>query len=105
MKTTIQILDLKQRHESDRRASRRERNFPQAEQHYQSCQLAGNCGEPVKFQEPSFFKISNDYFADEAPRGFAVDAVVFSALMLTVLLPIVNSVQAVATLIHYVGVL
>jgi len=105
MKTTIEILDLKQRHESDRRASRQERNFPHTEQHYQSCQLTGNCGEPVKFQEPSFFKISNNYFADEAPRGFAVDAGVFSALMLAVLLPIVNSLQAVATLIHYVGVL
>jgi hypothetical protein len=105
MKTTIQILDLKQRHESDRRTSRPGRNFPQAEQHYQSCQLTGNCGEPVKFQEPSFFKISNDYFADEAPRSFAVDAGVFAALIVTALLPIVNSVQAVATLIHYVGVL
>jgi len=105
MKTTNQIIDLKQRHESDRRASRQGRNFPQAEQHYQSCQLAGNCGEPVKFQEPSFFKLSNDYFADEAPRGFAVDAGVFAALMLTAILPIVNGVQAVATLIHSVGVL
>jgi hypothetical protein len=105
MKTTVQTLDLKQRHESDRRVSRQGRNFPRPEQHYQSCQLAGNCGEPVKFQEPSFFEISNDYFADEAPRSFAVDAGVFSALILTALLPIVNSVQAVATLIHHVGVL
>lgn len=105
MKTTTQILNLKQRHESDRRASRQGRDFPQAEQLYQTCQLIGNCGEPMKFQEPSFFKISNDYFADEAPRGFAVDAGVFAALILTALLPIVNSIQAVATLVHSVSVL
>ena len=70
-----------------------------------TCKLPGGCGEPVKFQGPSFFKISNDYFADEAPRSFAVEAVVFSALILTAILPIVNSAQAVATLIHHVGVL
>ncbi|MEO6970155.1 MAG: hypothetical protein ABI217_04605 [Chthoniobacterales bacterium] len=105
MKTTTQILDHKQRHESDLRASRPGRNFPQIEQHYQTSKLPGSCGEPVKFQEPAFFKISNDYFADEAPRSFAVDAGVFAALILTALLPIVNSVQAVATLIHSVSVL
>jgi hypothetical protein len=105
MKTTTQILDLKQRHESDRRTSRHGRNFPQAEQHYRTCSLPGSCGEPAKFQCPAFFTISNDYFADEAPRSFALDAGIFAALMLTAILPIVNGVQAVAILGHHVGVL
>ena len=105
MKTTTQILDLKQRHESEVRAPRHGQSFPQIEQRYQTCKLPGGCGEPVQIQEPSFFKISNDYFADEAPRSFAMDAGVFATLMLTAILPIVNSVQAVATLIHNVGVL
>jgi len=34
-----------------------------------------------------------------------VDAGVFAALILTAMLPIANGVQAVATLIHSVGVL
>lgn len=103
MKTTTQILDLKQRHESDLRPSRPGRSFPQIEQHYQTCKLPGGCGEPVKFQEPAFFKISSRYFAEEAQRNFAVDTGVFAALMLAAMLPIVNSVQAVATLIQHVG--
>ncbi len=62
--------------------------------------MLGGCGTRVKFDGPSFFEISNRYFADEAPRSFAVEAGVFAALILTAVLPIVNSVQAVATLIH-----
>ena len=105
MKTTTQRLDLKQRHESDRRTSRHGRSFPHTDQNYHSCRLPGGCGKPAKFQYPAFFKISNDYFADEAPRGFAVDAGIFAALMLTAILPIVNGVQAVAILGHHIGVL
>jgi hypothetical protein len=66
--------------------------------------LLGGCGTPVKFHHPAFFEISNEYFAEEAPRGSAVDAAVFAALILTAILPIANGVQAVATLIHSVGV-
>ena len=68
--------------------------------------MHGGCGTPAKFRGGiPFFQISNEYFAEEAPRSFAVDAGVFAALMLTALLPIVNGVQAVATLIHHLGVL
>jgi hypothetical protein len=105
MKTTPQIQDLNQRHASDPRASRHGRSFPQTDQSYQSSTLLGGCGTPVKFHGPSFLEISNRYFADEAPRSFAVEAGVFAALILTAVLPIVNSVQAVATLIHHAGVL
>jgi hypothetical protein len=106
MKTRPQILDLKGRPSSDPRASRHSRTFPQTDQSYQSATLLGTCGTPAKFcREPSIFRISHDYFAEEAPRGFAVDAGVFAALFLAALLPIVNSVQAVATLIHSLGVL
>lgn len=105
MKTTLQTSELKQRHDSEPRAARRARSFPQTDHHYQSCRLSGGCGEPAKFDRSPFFQISNEYFADEAPRSFAVDAAVFSALVLTTILPIVNSVQAVATLLHHVPVL
>ena len=105
MKTTPQILDLKQRHESDARASRHGRSFPQTDHHYQTCKMPGGCGEPVNFQGPAFFKISNDYFAEEEPRSFAIEAGIFAALLLTAILPIVNGVEAVATLIHSLGVL
>ncbi|HEY1581948.1 MAG TPA: hypothetical protein VGF73_02480 [Chthoniobacterales bacterium] len=75
------------------------------DQHYQSPHLSRSCGSPVKFHPPAFFELSRKYFADEAARGFVVDAGVFATLILTAILPIVNGVQAVATLIHTAGVL
>ncbi len=106
MNTTHQIQDLSQRHDANPRAERSGRSFPQINQNYQSATLHGTCGTPAKFRGGiPFFRISNQYFAEEAQRSFALDAGVFAALMLTALLPIVNSVQAVATLIHHLGVL
>ena len=105
MKNTPHIQQLNRRHASDIRASRGSRSFPQTEHNYQGTQLHGSCGTPVKFHRPAFFEISSDYFAEEAARGFAVDAAVFAALMGSALLPIVNGVQAVAILIHTAGVL
>ena len=105
MKNIPHILQLNRRHESDSRHSRGGRNFPHTDQNYQTSKLLGGCGTPVEFHHPAFFEISNKYFAEEAARSFVVDTGVFAALILTTLLPIVNGVQAVATLIHSVGVL
>jgi len=105
MKNTPHILQLSRRHESDPRNSRRGQKFPHTDQNYQNSQSLGGCGTPVKFHRPAFFEISNEYFANEAARDFLVDTGVFAALILTAMLPIVNGVEAVATLIHSVGVL
>ena len=104
MKNTPHILECNRRHESDPRNSRGGRNFPQTDQNYRSSKLHGACGTAAKFHHPAFFEISNEYFAEEAPRGSAVDAGLFVALMLTVMLPIANGLQAVATLLQSVGV-
>ncbi|HEX4666927.1 MAG TPA: hypothetical protein VH207_10020 [Chthoniobacterales bacterium] len=103
MKTTPQIQVQIPRHDPNPRAARR--SFPQNDHNYQSTQLSGNCGAPTKFHRPAFFEISNKYFADEAARSFVLDTGVFAALIGTALLPIANSLQAVATLIHHLGVL
>ena len=106
MKNTPQIPPANRRNESDPRASRSGRAFPQTDQDYKSATLRGSCGTAAKFSRgPSFFQISNKYFADEAARSFLADTGVFAALILTSMLPIVNGVQAVATLIHNIGVL
>ena len=104
MKNTPYILEFNRRHESDPRNSRGGRNFPHTDQNYRNSKLHGACGTPVKVHHPAFFEISNEYFAEEAPRAWAMDAGVFGALILTAMLPIVNGVQAIATLIHSVGV-
>ena len=105
MKNIPHILQPNPRYQSDPRSSRFGRNFPPTDQSYQSSTLSGSCGTPVEFHRPAFFEISSDYFAAEAARSFAVDTAVFATLILAALLPIVNGVQAVATLIHTVGVL
>lgn len=105
MKTTSQIQNANKRHEADPRASRPGRNFPQIDCQFQSPTLHGGCGTPSKFRRPSFYRMSSEYFAEEAPRSFAIEAAFFSALILIVALPVANCVQAVATLIHTLGVL
>lgn len=105
MKTTPQIQDLNQRDESNPRAEHSGSSFPQISHNYQSVQLGGSCGTPIKFHPPAFCEISNEYFAREATLGFLVDTGVFAALFLTALFPIANGLQAVATLIQTVGVL
>jgi hypothetical protein len=104
MKNTPHIQQINGRHISEARPSCGGRSFPQTEYHYQAAQLHGTCGTPAKFDRPAFFEISNRYFAEEEARGFAVDAALFAALIGTALLPIVNGVQAVATLIHTAGI-
>ena len=105
MKKTPRTHQSNRRHQSDSRPSRVARTFPQTEHSYQNSTLSGSCGSPVEFHHPAFFEISNKYFADEAARGFAVDAGVFAALIVTAMLPIINGIQAIAALIHTVGVL
>ncbi len=104
MKTT-HTQYLNQRHQSEERASRQLRSFPQIEQHFQASTLTGGCGTPAKFEASSFYKISNRYFAEEEPRSFAIEAGVFAALIAMALLPIINGMQAVAALIHTAGLL
>jgi len=100
MKMKPLSLNPNKRHRCDQRPARQGRNFPQIEQNYQATSLGGSCGTPAKFRRPSFFELSQEYFADEAPRDFAVEAAVFTALILTAVLPIVNGVQAVVALVH-----
>ena len=63
------------------------RTFPQTDQSYQSSHVARSLRNASQVPPPAFFEISNDYFAEEAPRSFAVDAGVFAALILAAMLP------------------
>ena len=103
MKNPTHTLNLTSRHQSEQRAARDAQRLAHIEAHLQSSTLSGGCGSPAKFERASFYKISNQYFAEEAPRSFAVEAGVFAALIAMALLPIVNGVQAVAALIHTIA--
>jgi hypothetical protein len=100
MKNTPYFELHRSRYQSEARAARGLRGSPQTEPGYQSAKLLGGCGTPAKFHRPAFFELSNRYFASEEPRGIAIDTAVFVALIGSALLPIVNSVQAVAALLH-----
>ncbi len=105
MKNTPHTQILSKRHESENRERTSSARCPEFNQHFQPAQFTGGCGIPAKFERPSFNDISKDYFATEEPRGFAVDAAVFAALIALAVLPIVNSIQAVAPFIQHLGLL
>ena len=105
MKNIAHIELPQSRYQSEARAPRSVRFSSLSQPGYQSAKLLGGCGTPVEFHRPAFFELSNRYFADEAPRGIRVDTAIFVVLIGSVLLPIVNGVQAVATLMHGLGVL
>lgn len=103
MKSTHQLPSIVRRHLSHDGKSRVGRSLPLVSQYYQTPVMHGGCGSPSKFRRPAFFQLSSDYFANEAPRGFAVEAVIFSALIFTAVLPIVNGVQAMVALAHNIS--
>jgi hypothetical protein len=105
MKNTTHTLIQTKRHQSEQRTLRTARSFPQVDHNFQGSCLSRACGAPAKFHSPAFNEISKDYFAEEAPRGFAVEAAVFATLIATTAFPIINSVQAVAALIHSISLL
>ena len=104
MKNTPLTQSFSKRHQSEVSASRNGQRFPATDHSFQNSNFTGGCGKPAKFEHPSFSEISRDYFAAEEPRSFAVEAGVFAALIAMAVLPIINSVQAVA-LLHTIGVL
>ena len=105
MKNTPQIHNLSKRHQAETRDSRNDARQPETNCHFQSTDFTGSCGKPAKFEHPAFSDLSKAYFAEEAPRGFAVEAGFFAALIALAILPIVDSAHAVGTLVHHIGLL
>ncbi len=105
MKNTPHTQIRNQRHQSEARLRENGARFPEINQHFQRAQFTGGCGKPAKFEHPNFSDISKDYFAAEEPRGFAVDAALFVTLIAIAVLPIVNSIQAVAPFVRHLGLL
>jgi hypothetical protein len=105
MKITPHSQTPSKRHQAEARVRENGARFPEIAASYQPAQFNGSCGKPAKFDHPSFNDISKDYFAEEEPIGFAVDAALFASLIALAVLPIVNTVQAVAPFVHHLGLL
>ena len=90
MKPTSPTIDVTSR------ASAGARRFPITDFNYQSMEMsAGHCTDAS-----NSFRTSREYFANEAARDFLTEAAVFSVMMLAVAMPLLNGLNAVASLIR-----
>jgi hypothetical protein len=92
MKPTTQFVES--RHERAERSQ-----FPVTDFNYHPNTLAGYNGHCAKTITPSFRSISRDYFNTEAQRYLLAEAFVFTAIMLTAALPLLNGARAVLNLV------
>ena len=76
---------------------------PKTDFNYQARTLEDVRGRRVGDCKPPFHALSRDYFASEAHHDFASEAVVFSLLMMTTVLPLLNGASAVVELIRSTG--
>lgn len=104
MKPTIQFSEKSRRDLTDR-DSRQGSPQPQIDFGYQAASMGnmgGRCFDP---RRPSFRSISQDYFKNEARPNFAGEAALFSVILMTAAVPILNSVSAVLHLVRSFGML
>lgn len=67
--------------------------------YHSSTALEGFSGPCAKTGEPAFYTLSRDYFKGEACNYFLAEAFVFTAIMLSIALPVLNGARAVFGLI------
>jgi hypothetical protein len=102
MKPTIQFNEKRSR---DQRESRRGSAFPKTDYSLQAASLTHGGGRCFGARRPSFRSISQDYFKNEAPHSFAGEAALFSVIVMTAAVPILNSVSALLHLVRSFGTL
>jgi hypothetical protein len=79
--------------------------FPVTDFNYQSLTLDGFRGGCIHRCEPSFRRISEDYFKNEARRSFVTEAAFFALMVVISSWPIVQSVRAMGALVRaYAGI-
>lgn len=98
MKPTIQFNEKSRRDVSDRES--RQGSLPKTDYNFQAASVANGGGRCFGACRPSFRAISQDYFKNEAPRSFAGEAALFSVIVVTAALPILNSLSALVHLVR-----
>lgn len=76
---------------------------PKTDFNYQAMTLEDVRGRHVGDCKPPFHTLSRDYFAREAHYDFASEAVFFSLLMMTTVVPLLDGASAVVELIRSTG--
>lgn len=102
MKPTIQFTERSRRNS---RESNKGSALPKTDYNLQAAPVANGGGRCFNSCRPSFRAISQDYFKNEAPRSFASEAALFSVIVMSAALPIINSASALVHLVRSFGML
>lgn len=94
MKPTAQIID------ETERANTTHRRLPVTDSNFQSVGIDGYTARCSSLGVSNSFQVTREYFEGEAYRDFLAEAAVFSAVMLTVSLPLFQAAHAVLGLIR-----
>jgi hypothetical protein len=81
------------------------KRFPSIECNYQSATVHGYSGRCAKALAPSFRNISRHYFQKEARHDFVGEAILFSILVITAIVPMVSGTYAIIQLCRAFGAL
>jgi hypothetical protein len=102
MKPTIQFNEKSRRDFGDRESCKGSA-LPKTDYSFQAASVANRGGCCFGSRRPSFRAISQDYFKNEARRSFASEAALFSVIVVTAALPILNSASALVHLVRSIG--
>ncbi len=94
MKPTVQIID------ETERANATHRRVPVTDSNYQAVGIGGYTARCSSLDVSNSFQVTRAYFEGEAHRDFLAETAVFSAVMLTVCLPLFQAAHAVLGLIR-----
>jgi hypothetical protein len=100
MKPTIQFI---QKNGESSERSRSCSAFPLTDYSYHAASMAKTGSRCFGSCRPSLRAISQDYFETEEPRSFASEALLFTVMMTTAILPILNSASALMHLLRSLG--
>jgi hypothetical protein len=104
MKPTIQFNEKSRRDLSDR-DFRQGSALPKTDYSYQAPSVANMGGRCFGSRRPSFRSISQDYFKYEARPSFVSEAALFTVIVITAAVPIINSASALLHLVRSFGAL
>ena len=76
----------------------KDNRFPLIDCNYRPMPLDGYRGRCVKTATPRFWRISGQYFQNEARNDFLAEAVCFAVVIITAAVPLVSAAHAVADL-------
>jgi hypothetical protein len=99
MKPTIQFNEKSRRDFSDR-DFRQGSALPQTDYSYHGASVGTMGGRCYGSRRPSFRSISQNYFKNEAPQNFAAEAALFTVIVMTAAVPILNSASALLHLVR-----